>query len=268
MSHIIRRLRERHGLTQRELAAALGVSDKAVSTWEKGEKTPRRATLLRLAAVLDVPVGALLENPTPRSSFGDTLERLLSSRNHTPASLADAAGIRRSRMTRLLGGGEPTADELARLEGVLKLSLQGPLPESNLHPLTAVPRRRIAVLGRVPAGVPLEAVTDVVAHIDLTEDDGYDYFALQVRGNSMYPEYRDGDVVVVRAQSTADTGEDVVAYVGDADATLKRLHRTAEGIELRPINPDYPILRFTSDEIRHLPVTLAGVVVEQRRRRR
>jgi repressor LexA len=132
-------------------------------------------------------------------------------------------------------------------------------------------RRRIPVLGRVPAGVPVEAVEDVIEMLELDApmaNDGNAYFALLVTGDSMVPEYRDGDVVIVRVQSTAETGDDVVAYVGDSDATLKRFIRTRNGVELRPLNPDYPTLRFTNEEVAALPVSLAGVVVELRRRRR
>ncbi len=270
MASIIRRLREMRGLTQRDLGKALGVTDKAVSTWEQGHRTPRGEVLLSLAAYFDVPVEELLKDElTADQTFGRLLDRLLSSRNLSPAALADGAGIPRGRVTQFLRGtAAPTADELARLEGLFGSSLHYPRQESNLQPLTPAAGRSIPVLGRVPAGVPVEAVADVVTHIDLAGDDGYEYFALLVKGDSMLPEYRDGDVVVVRLQPTADTGDDVVAYVGDSDATLKRFAATADGIELRPLNPAYPILQFSGEEVKRLPITLAGVVVEQRRRRR
>ena len=268
MSHTIRRLRESRGLTQRELGALIGVSDKAVSTWEKGEKTPRRAPLQKMAALFGVPVGALLEDAPATDDFAHTLERLCAAWNATPATVATATGISRGKLLRLLRGtAVPTPDDLARLEHYFGVPLNYTREPTTLFPATLAPACRIPVLGRVPAGVPVEAVADVVDHIDLTDADGRDYFALLVKGDSMTPEYRSDDIVVVRVQPTADSGDDVVAYVGDSDATLKRFARTENGIELRPLNPDYPVLRFSNEEITALPITIAGVVVEQRRRK-
>lgn len=269
MSHPIRRLRESRGLTQRELGALVGVSDKAVSTWEKGEKTPRRVPLQKLAALFDVPIGALLGNVPIADDFSRTLERLCAAWNTTPAAVAAASGVSRGKMTMLLRGtASPSSDELARLERFFGVPLHYQREPATVLPAALVPARRIPVLGRVPAGIPVEAVEDIVSHVDLTDADERDYFALLVKGDSMTPEYRDGDIVVVRVQPTAETGDDVVAYVGDSDATLKRFTRTENGVELRPLNPEYPILRFTNDEIAALPLSVAGVVVEQRRRRR
>ena len=127
------------------------------------------------------------------------------------------------------------------------------------------------MLGRVPAGIPIEAITDIIEEIDLSGhsvQDGYDYFGLLVTGDSMLPEYRDGDIVILRMQQTAQTGDDVVAYIGNSDATLKRLTVTENGIQLRPLNPSYEIRSFSNEEIRTLPVTIAGIVIEQRRTRR
>jgi repressor LexA len=143
----------------------------------------------------------------------------------------------------------------------------------NLRPLTAPlsAAAKIPVLGRVPAGIPIEAIEDIIDEIDLSEklfSDPYEYFALLVSGNSMYPEYMDGDVVIIRKQETADTGDDVVAYINGDDATLKRLIRTERGITLRPLNPEYETRTYSNQDIASIPIRIAGVVVEQRRNRR
>ena len=145
--------------------------------------------------------------------------------------------------------------------------------DANLRPLSAglTAGAKIPVLGKVPAGVPIEAVEDIIDEIELTAtmaNDRHDYFALLVSGNSMYPEYMDGDIVIVRKQDTAETGDDVVAYVNGYDATLKRLVRSMRGITLRPLNPEFEPRTFTNEEIESIPVRIAGIVVEQRRNRR
>lgn len=292
----IRRLREEHRLTQRELGEIAGVSDKAVSTWELGVKEPRMGAVARIAAHFGIPKSAILDDPLPGAGFAAALERLCTAWGRTPERIERELSLPHGRLLQLRRGQvAPTEQELdlftqyfraprAVLMGEIVLpetSNVSPLPTERYTPtlrddsggniLPLMPRRRVPVLGRVPAGIPIEAISEVVEEIELDASlagDGYDYFGLLVTGDSMYPEYRDGDVVVLRVQATAETGDDVVAYIGGSDATLKRLTRTESGIQLRPLNPEYPVRSFTRQEVLSLPVTIAGVVVEQRRRRR
>ena len=130
---------------------------------------------------------------------------------------------------------------------------------------------RIPVLGSVPAGVPLEAIEDIIDWEELPQSmasGGREYFALEVKGDSMWPDYLPGDVVIVRRQPTCDSGEDCVVYVNGYDATLKQVRLNAEdqSLTIVPRNQSYPPRTFTADEIQSLPVTIAGVVVELRRK--
>lgn len=130
---------------------------------------------------------------------------------------------------------------------------------------------RIPVLGSVPAGVPLEAIEDIIDWEELPQSmasGGREYFALEVKGDSMWPDYLPGDVVIVRKQPTCDSGEDCVVYVNGYDATLKQVRLNAEdqSLTIVPRNPSYPPRTFTAEEIQSLPVTIAGVVVELRRK--
>lgn len=127
---------------------------------------------------------------------------------------------------------------------------------------------KIKVLGKVPAGIPIEAVECVIDEIDISKemaDDDHEYLGLLVSGDSMFPEYLDGDIVIIRKQPTAETGDDVVAYVNGYDATLKRLQRMSNGIRLKALNPQYESKFYSNDEIKKLPVSILGVVVEMRR---
>lgn len=128
---------------------------------------------------------------------------------------------------------------------------------------------RIPVLGSIPAGIPLEAIEDVIDWEDLPQSmtaGGKEFFALQVKGDSMYPDYLPGDIVIVRKTPVCESGEDCVVYVNGYDATLKQVKISDEGITLLPRNPEYPPRTFTRDEVNSLPVTIAGVVVELRRK--
>lgn len=130
---------------------------------------------------------------------------------------------------------------------------------------------RIPVLGSVPAGVPLEAIEDIVDWEELPQSMASgekEYFALEVKGDSMWPDYLPGDVVIVRRQPTCDSGDDCIVYINGYDATLKQVRLNAEdqSLTIVPRNQSYPPRTFTAEEIQSLPVTIAGVVVELRRK--
>ncbi len=273
----IRRLRQKHGLTQKEFGEIAGVSDKAVSTWEKGIKDPRMGAVGKLADYFGIPKSAILDDKPPRNSeFARTIDRLCNAWGCTPQTLERVLRLPQGRLQQLMQGVEPTLEEQVMFKTYFDIPLKPQndpvLSGSNVIPLIwpEEQRRQIPVLGRVPAGIPVEAVEDVIEMLELDApmaNDGNAYFALLVTGDSMFPEYRDGDIVIVRVQSTAETGDDVVAYIDGSDATLKRFTRTTGGVQLRPLNTAYPTRSFTAQEVAAEKVAIAGVVVEQRRRR-
>ena len=137
-------------------------------------------------------------------------------------------------------------------------------PDDNVTPVDLSHSILIPVLGSIPAGIPIEAVEDVIEHIDIPEKwtrAGDEYFGLRVNGDSMYPLLLDGDTVVIRRQPTAETGDICACYVNGFDATLKRIKLTEGSITLKPENPSYPPTTYTHPG----EVTIAGKVVELRR---
>ncbi len=126
----------------------------------------------------------------------------------------------------------------------------------------------ISVLGRVAAGIPIEAVEEVIDTEEITEEMARtgDFFGLKIKGDSMIPNICDGDVVIVRQQNDAENGEIVIATVNGTDATCKRLRKYKGGIELIANNPTYEPLDFSNQEIEEKPVRIIGKVVELRRK--
>ena len=124
----------------------------------------------------------------------------------------------------------------------------------------------IPVLSRVAAGIPINMVTDIIDQEQITEEMAAsgEYFALQIHGDSMEPRMKDGDVVIVRQQEDAESGEVVIATINGDDATCKRLRKYAEGIMLLSTNPAYEPMTFTNHDIEELPVKILGKVVELR----
>lgn len=124
----------------------------------------------------------------------------------------------------------------------------------------------IPVYSRVAAGIPLEASGEIVdaEEIPIALAKTGEFFGLKVVGNSMEPKVSEGDTVIVRKQSDAESGELVVVLVNGSDATLKRLKKLRDGIMLISSNPAYDPICYTADEIRTLPVQIVGKVVELR----
>ena len=100
----------------------------------------------------------------------------------------------------------------------------------------------LAVMGRIAAGVPIEAISEVSHNVQVPASmvGKGDHYALEVKGDSMIEAgINDGDVVVIRETSVADNGDIVVALVDDLEATLKRFRRQNGMIALEAANPAY-----------------------------
>lgn len=139
---------------------------------------------------------------------------------------------------------------------------------ANTHPKRSTRKRGtvINVLGRVAAGIPLEAVTDIIDTEEITEElaDTGEFFGLQIHGDSMEPKFSEGDVVIVRQQDDAQSGDIVIATVNGNEATCKRLRKYRDGMELISTNPSYEPMFFSNEEVVNKPVKVIGKVVELR----
>ena len=125
----------------------------------------------------------------------------------------------------------------------------------------------IPVLGTVQAGIPIEAVEDIIDYEELHPsmlEHGEEYFALQVKGDSMQPKMDAGDVVIVRKQSDVANGDTAIVLVNGSEATIKRVLKQEAGIMLAPNNPAYETKFYSNKEIVDLPVVILGKVVELR----
>lgn len=127
---------------------------------------------------------------------------------------------------------------------------------------------QIPVLGTVAAGIPISAVEDILDYeeIPLAWQNQGEFFALKIKGDSMEPRMESGDVVIVKQQSDASSGDTVIVLVNGDDATCKRLQKTDNGIMLVSTNPKYPPMFYSNEDIRTKPVVILGKVVELRQK--
>lgn len=111
----------------------------------------------------------------------------------------------------------------------------------------------LPVMGRIAAGVPIEAISEVSHNVAVPQSmlGSGEHYALEVNGDSMIDAgINDGDIVVIRETSTADTGDIVVALVHEQEATLKRFRRQNGMIALEAANPAYETRVYRDDQVR------------------
>lgn len=198
--------------------------------------------------------------------FAKNLRRYLDKGNKTQKEVADAIGVSPQtfntwlQMVALPRMGKVQA--LADYFGINKSDLLDDKPEPREKPRSV----KIPVLGDVAAGIPIEAIEDIIDYEEIDENLARrgDFFGLRIKGNSMSPRIQNGDVVIVRIQSDAESGDIVIAKVNGDDACCKKLQKHDDGISLISFNPDYEPMFFSKKDIIDLPVNVIGKVVELR----
>ena len=207
---LITELRKERGLTQRKVAELIGMNYTYLSKMENG----------RLGT-------------TPAS---ETLIKLADALCVDPDWLLTQCGRPPQKMVRQIARNPEFFERL------------GKLPGKNLD--AVLEQRAFRLVGQIPAGQPLEAVEDLDS-FELTEFFSPDsHFLLRVQGESMIGDnIQDGDLAVVRQQTTCEDGDIVVAIVDGQDATLKRLYRRGKQIRLQPSNESMEPIFVESERI-------------------
>ncbi|MCF3594132.1 transcriptional repressor LexA [Rhodobacteraceae bacterium LMO-12] len=127
-------------------------------------------------------------------------------------------------------------------------------PPSNAMTVETAGALELPIMGRIAAGVPIEAISDGSHNITVPQSmlaGSGEHYALEVKGDSMIDAgINDGDVVVIRETVTAENGDIVVALVEDHEATLKRFFRRGNAIALEAANPAYETRVFPDDKVK------------------
>lgn len=162
------------------------------------------------------------------------------------------------------GKTEPDTGSLQKMSAVFGVSIDYILGHNALR--VSGEGLQVPVLGDVAAGIPIEAVQDIVDYeeIDQAVAGNGEYFGLRIKGASMEPRMREGDVVIVRKQADVESGDVAVVMVNGDSATVKKVKKGPSGITLIPNNPVFDPMFYTNDEIQSLPVRILGKVVELR----
>ena len=160
----------------------------------------------------------------------------------------------------------PRIDKIEMLANYFNIQKSDLIEEKSVDSLHHIKGVKIPVLGYVRAGIPISAVEEILDYEEISEEMSSqgDFFALQIKGDSMEPRMREGDVVIIKQQPTVENGDIAVVLVNGDDATVKKFYRSNSGIKLISINPAYDPFFFSPDEVNTLPVKVIGKVVELR----
>lgn len=199
--------------------------------------------------------------------FQLVLKELREKRGISQAQLARNLGKSQSTVAMWeRGTNTPNYDTLVELATYFEVSVDYLCGVSTVKNPAKPQAIRIPVLGDVAAGIPIEAITDIVDYEDIDAETAKagDFFGLRIKGGSMEPRMREGDVVIVRKQDTAESGETVVVLVNGDSATVKIIKYGPDGITLLPTNPSFDPIFYSATEVDSLPVRVIGKVIELR----
>lgn len=197
--------------------------------------------------------------------MGDNIQYYMDLNGIERTDFAKAINVPYSSVTDWINGNSyPRIDKIQRMADYFGIEKADLVEARNATKKSS--SRRIPVLGRVAAGIPIEMIEDVIDWEDVSEDMIKDHsvFALSIKGDSMEPRIANGDVVIVQQQSDAESGDIIIATINGDDATCKRLRKLRDGIELVPLNPSYAPMFYSNEEIESKPVKILGKVIELR----
>lgn len=196
--------------------------------------------------------------------MGDAIKYYRIKKGLTQDELGEILGVQKSAIAKY---------EKGRVENIKRSSLQKMAEVLGCSPIELLGfdnvtsgAVRIPVLGKVAAGIPVDAVEEIIDWEEIPESMAHDgeYFGLLIKGNSMEPKISNGDVVIVRKQEDADDGDLVIALINGNEGVCKRLRKYKDGIALVSTNPLYEPMYFPWNQVNDVPVRIIGRVKELR----
>lgn len=206
-------------------------------------------------------------------SIGKRIEHARELRSLTMDELASRIGVAKSTIQRYEKGKIttiklPVIDSIARELKVNPSWIIGKTDAMDVVNGNRTASITIPVLGRVAAGIPIDAISEIIDREEIPSEmaKSGEYFGLRIKGDSMSPYIMDGDTVIVRKQDDADSDQVVIALINGNDGVCKKLRKTAHGLMLISLNPQYDPMVFDHSEIDSIPIKIIGKVVEIRRK--
>jgi len=237
----IKTLRIALGMSQEELGEKIGVQKAAIHKYENDIVVNlKKSVICALAIALKCSPAYLMFDDKSQLPTMKKLKRILSAEEFE--QVEETAALWAQHL-----------DEKGEVPWSVMLG-EVPLDIKNAY--------RVPVLGRIPAGNPLDAIEEIEDYEEIPADwvaGGKEYFALKIRGNSMEPKYLDGDTVIFLKAQDCDSGAECAVIINGEDATFKKVRKGQGGIIVQPLNPSYDPIHYTNRQIEELPVRIIGI---------
>ena len=205
-----------------------------------------------------------------KNIFSKNLKKYMNEYNINNRELSNVVGVSESTVGKwLLKKTIPRMRIIEKLANYFNIEKSDLLEEKEENSPQQSVGIRIPVLGRVAAGIPLEAIQNIDDWEEISPQmaKSGEFFALRINGESMHPEIKNGDTVIVKKQSDIDSGDIAIVLINGNDATCKQIQKQQTGITLIGYNVGvYSPTFYTNEEIEDLPIVILGKVVEVRRK--
>lgn len=210
-------------------------------------------------------------------TMGERIKALRHDKNLTQEALGEILGIQKAAVQKYEKGTVKNIkrDTLIKMSQIFDTTVEYIINGnsdiiSNLLPVNDQNMIKIPVLAEVSAGMGCHAEIfdefstgyEPVSVDDINSDETYVY--LRVKGDSMYPLFIEGDLALIRVQSSIDSGSYAVVLIDDCNGVIKKVVYGPDFIELQSVNPMYPPRRFEGSEISRIRVF--GLVKECKRK--
>lgn len=211
----------------------------------------------------------------PIETFQNRLATALRIRNMKPVELHEKTNISESLISKYLSGNAVARQrklsilsEALNINPVWLMGYDAPMENNASTDELGNPVVDIPLLGSVKAGYDYLAQENRIGTVKVETslvEDGSDFFALKVKGDSMSPIFIEGDIVIVKKQNDCENNQIAIVIVNGDEGTIKKVRKTEQGIILKPLNPTYDPLIFTNQEIEEIPITIVGIVKQLKR---
>lgn len=205
-------------------------------------------------------------------ALGDRIRQLRKEHSMTQEDLGKVIGVQKAAIQKYEKG---TVQNIKRSSLIKLAQVLDTTPEyllgwdapKNIEPFDISRTKMVPIIGKVAAGVSCFADSNILGYEHVQNSDlspGEEYAFLRVTGDSMYPMFMEGDLVLIRIQTSVDSGSYAVVTIDNEDGVVKQLVYGKDFIELRSVNPMYPPRRFENEEVTRIRVF--GIVKEVKRK--
>ena len=198
----------------------------------------------------------------------ERIQTLCKSKNISMNKVENDLGFAKGYISKL-GKSTPNISKMQKIADYFNVTVDYLLGnETEVDNSSASKYVKIPVLGYVAAGIPMDAIEDIIDWEEIPAEMAKygEYFGLVINGDSMEPTMCKGDIVIVKKQSDVDSGDIAIVIINGDEGTCKKVVKHETGLSLISYNPSYPPMFYTWQEVENLPVTINGKVVELRRK--